>query len=133
MKKALSIFLIATALLAQTTGNNGEGRFNMGITVTTSGTPVRISAVSLKVDRLMIEADPANTGTVIVMLGIPTATTCSSSNPKHVSGKLQPGLSMSDPQGATGNAPSEYEDLQYACVDSTVNGDKVIITGWRRN
>lgn len=117
---------------AQTAPGFGEGRFNLGFTISTSGTPVRISAQSLKVDRLMIQADPANTGTVTIMLGVPTGTTCSSSNVNHVSGKLLAGQAFSDPQGGSGNSPSQYEDLAYACLDSTVNTDKIIVTGWRR-
>jgi hypothetical protein len=133
MKILLVLILYAALVSAQTSQNNAEARFNMGFTITTSGTPVRIAAQSLKVDRLMIQSKPSNTGTVIVMLGVPTGTACNSSSGSQISGYLTPGLAFSDPQGANGNAPAEYEDLQFACLDSTANNDIIVVTGWRRN
>jgi len=117
-------------------------RFNFQFSVT-AGTPQRISTNVLPffVDRLMIQSRHNNTGTIYIMLGVPLATTCNAAatSPYQLSAELgpgdatHPGAAFSDPQGATGNAPSEAEDLTLACIDGTVSGDKVVITGWHRN
>lgn len=134
MRKACSV-LLALAIVA--TPLSAE-RWNYQITVT-AGTPQRISPVLFPIDRLMIQSRSGNTGKVYIMLGVPVAKTCSATDTTQLSAELgpgdtlHPGGSLSDPQGANGNAPAEFEDLSLACIDGTVSGDKVIVTGWHRN
>jgi hypothetical protein len=113
-------------------------RVNFLLTMT--GSPIRIANTSVKVDRLMIQNRHTSVGLVTVFLGVPTKTTCSlaATTPSQISAELgpgdslHPGASLSDPQGANGNPPAEFEDLGLACLLGS-SGDQVIVTAWRRN
>jgi hypothetical protein len=113
-------------------------RINLMLTMT--GSPIRIAAQSTKVNRLFVQARHGNVGLVTVMLGVSTRVACnvSATNPSQISAELgpgdslHPGQSLSDPQGATGDSPADFEDLALACVQGT-SGDQVIVSAWHRN
>lgn len=134
MKKLSAIFLCLLLLALPMSAE----RWNMQIVVT-AGTPIRIMTQTFRVNRLLIEARHGNTGLIYIMLGVPGSKTCNASDTTQLSAEIgpgdasHPGGSMSDPQGANGDSPSDAEDLSMACIDGTVNGDKAIITGWHRN
>lgn len=113
-------------------------RINTQVTIN-AGTPVRLAGISTPVNRLFIQSLHSNTGLVYVLLGVPTATTCDATNTAQLTAELgpgdatHPGQSFSDPQGANGNSPSDYENLQTSCIDGSHTGDKVIVSFWRRN
>ena len=113
-------------------------RINMQVTIT-AGTPVRLAGISTPVNRLFIQSLHSNTGIVDVLLGVPVATPCDATNAAQLTAELgpgdatHPGQSFSDPQGANGNSPSDYENLITSCIDGSHTGDKVIVSFWRRN
>ena len=123
---------LASGALAQ------ENRVNLQITIT-SGTPIRVYASTLKLNRLFIQSRHNNAGLIYVLLGVPPTLACNSSSASQLTAELgpgsstQPGQSFSDPQGAPGNQISNAEDMSWACIDGTSSGDKVIISGWRSN
>jgi hypothetical protein len=111
-------------------------RVNLLITFVTTNLPIRIMPQSTPEDRLLIQSRHGNVGLVTVLLGVPVATACSlTATPSQISAELgpgstlQPGGSFSDPQGANGDAPPDFEDMGMACVVGTA-GDQVIVTFW---
>lgn len=136
MRKHNRIATLAVVLGLVFTSIADARRVNLQITVVTAGTPVRISANHLLVDRLFIQSKAGSTGTISIMLGVAVGTTCDKTNAAHLTAQLAPGTattpgqSFSDPQGANGNTPSDREDLALACIDSTVNGDIAIVSFW---
>lgn len=134
MKHTIRLLLIVALLVAPM----GAERVNKQITIT-AGTPIRIATLATRENRLFIQSRHSNTGLIYIMLGVNPATTCNASSASQLSAELgpgdalHPGASFSDPQGANGNSPADYEDLSWACVDGTVNGDVVIISYWHRN
>lgn len=113
-------------------------RLNMQIVVT-AGTPIRIASQKMLASRFTIQSRHSNTGLIYVLLGVKPTTACDATNTTQLSLELgpgdatHPGQSMSDPQGANGMTPADAEDLSWACIDGTVNGDKALITLWRKN
>lgn len=136
MKKIIFLAVILFAAAVQL----GAERWNFQVTVT-AGTAQRIATgpIPFFLDRLMIQSRSKNTGTALIMLGVPLATPCSATSTSQLSAELgpgdtlHPGGTLSDPQGANGNPPSEVEDMRLACLDGTVSGDKLLVTGWHRN
>jgi len=110
-----------------------------GFLTITAGTPIRLAIKSTLVDRLFVQNRHNSTGLVYVMLGVPAATACSATDPSQLTAELGPGTStspgnsLSDPQGANGNTPSDREDLAMACIDGTHSGDTVIVSYWSTN
>jgi hypothetical protein len=127
---ALAVLIAAIPLSAE--------RWNHTITVT-AGAPIRISAGTFPVNRLGIQARHGNTGLIYIMLGVSPSITCNAAADGQLTAELGPGDSLhpgnyfSDPQGANGMSPSDFEDLSWACIDGTVSGDKATVTGWHRN
>lgn len=132
--KKVSAILLCLLLLALPMSAE---RWNKSIVIT-PGTPIRIMAQTFRVNRLLIQSKHASTGTVFIMLGVPASKTCNASDTSQLSAELgpgdttHPGGSLSDPQGANGDSPSDAEDLSMACLDGTA-ADTVIVTGWHRN
>lgn len=114
-------------------------RLNYQYTLT-AGSPVRIASQKMLASRLLIQNIPmASGGATIIMLGVPLATVCDSTQAAQVTAYLapatttSPGGSFSDPQGANGNTATDSEDMQKACLDTTVTGTKVVVSFWRQN
>lgn len=106
----------------------------------TAGSPVRLATQKMLASRLFIQNAPMSGGGVtIVMLGVPAATTCDSSQSTQVTAYLAPatatapGGSFSDPQGAPGNTIPDSENMALACLDTTITGTKVVVSFWRQN
>lgn len=115
-------------------------RVNVMITFAVTGTPQRIMPQSTPENRMIMQSRHANVGLITIMLGVPTAVACSTtaSAPSQVTAELgpgsslQPGGSLSDPQGADGSNPSNFEDLGLACAAGTA-GDQLIVSFWQRS
>lgn len=113
MKKM--IFLLCVTLIAQIKPV-GTSR-----NVTTAGTPVQLSATRILARSLTIQAKTANTGNICV--GGLSTTSCGSSNGIV----LAAGAALS--YVAVGEAKtSNYYDLSAIYLDSTQNGEGVLVT-----
>ena len=94
------------------------------VTVTTAGTPVQFSLPRIKAPSMIITADPANTGTVWI-------------GDQSVKASTSLGLPLVADDSVTID-PSKYFgtneqlDLSLFWVDSTVSGDKIIISYYER-
>lgn len=133
MKKLSAIFLCLLLLALPVSAE----RINLQIVVGAS--PVRIAGIKTLVNRLMIQAKHGNAGIIQVLLGVNPSKTCNASDTSQLSAELgpgdttHPGQSLSDPQGANGDSPSDAEDLSWACIAGTNVSDVAIITFWHRN
>lgn len=115
-------------------------RVNILITIASTGVAQRIAPSRTPEDRLLIQSRHGNVGLITVLMGVPVTTACSltATNPSQITAELgpgdslHPGGSLSDPQGANGIAPPEFEDLGMACVVGTA-ADEVIVSFWARN
>lgn len=114
-------------------------RLNYTYTLT-AGTAVRLASQKMLASRMLIQNIPMTGGGVtIIMLGVPTGTACDSTQAAQVTAYLAPatstapGGSFSDPQGANGNTIADSENMQNACIDTTVTGTKVTVSFWRQN
>lgn len=135
MKKYFSVALSLFLLLARPAAAE---RINLQFSVV-AGTPIRIATQSTSVNRLFIQSRHGSTGIVYLLGGVPTGTTCNANNSSQLTAELgpgdslHPGASLSDPQGADGNTPSDREDLATWCIDGSHTGDLVIVSFWRKN
>ena len=133
MKKLATVFV---ALMLAVLPISAE-RINAQYTIT-AGTPIRLYGISMKVDRLFLQSRHSNTGLIYLMAGVATSKTCNASDTSQLTAELgpgdatHPGNAFSDPQGANGTAPPDFEDLQNFCVDGTHSGDVVIVSFWHR-
>lgn len=115
----------------------GAERINKQVTVT-AGTPVRVALGTTKMNRLFLQSRHSNTGLIYVLMGVNPTKTCDATDATQLTAELgpgdstHPGSSLSDPQGANGNSPSDYEDASWLCVDGTHTSDVVIISFWHR-
>ena len=111
-------------------------RVNLQITIGAS--PVRIASIPTRVNRLFIQSRHSNAGLVYILLDVPVGTTCNASDSKQLTAELgpgdstHPGASFSDPQGANGDSPPDYEDMGNACIAGTNAGDLVIVSYYQR-
>jgi hypothetical protein len=135
MRHKLISLLVAASFFAPSAHAQ---RLNQQIVIT-SGTAIRVSTVSLPVDRLFVQSRHNNMGLVYLMDGVATGTACSASSASQLTAELgpgdatHPGQSYSDPQGANGFSPPDFTNLQNFCVDGSNSGDVVIVSYYKRN
>jgi len=135
--KSLFSLLLTLVLLAPPAHAQ---RVNVMITFAVTGTPQRLVTQSTPENRLLLQSRHSNVGLITIMLGIPTKVACSTSatTPSQITAELgpgdalHPGNSLSDPQGANGSSPPDFEDLALACAAGTA-GDQLIVSFWQRN
>jgi hypothetical protein len=94
------------------------------VTVTTAGTPAQVSAQHIVTPGCLIEAAPTNSGNIYVGDSTLDAT--------HRGCELTPGSSIEIVGPNIGGSEEEI-DLFDLWVDSSANGDKVIVSYFKRS